>query len=132
MKYLKIINLLDNEITQTCKFKTKNRVEINDKAHGTYNANGKIESKTTMLKPTLCDYSDAYILVKQTMTVVGQGADATSIEDRSNEQVIFKNCASFTNYVSEENNARVDNTKDINVVVPIYNLIEQSNRFSKA
>ena len=132
MKYLKIINLLDNEITQTCKFKTKNRVEINDKAHGTYNANGKIESKTTMLKPTLCDYSDAYILVKQTMTVVGQGADATSIEDRSNKQVIFKNCASFTNYVSEENNARVDNAKDINVAVPIYNLIEQSNRFSKA
>lgn len=50
MKYLKIINLLDNEITQTCKFKTKNRVEINDKARGTYNANGKIEFKTTMLK----------------------------------------------------------------------------------
>ena len=132
MKYLKIINLLDNEITQTCKSKTKNRVEINDKAHGTYNGNGKIESKTTMLKPTLCDYSDAYILVKQTMTVVGQGADATSIEDRSNKQVIFKNCASFTNYVSKENNARVDNAKDINVAVPIYNLIEQSNRFSKA
>ena len=57
----KIINLLDNTSNQSSKFRTKNWVEINDESRGTYNANSRIKSKTTMLKSTLCDSSDACI-----------------------------------------------------------------------
>ena len=65
MEYQKIANLLDdNKSNQPPKFRTKNWVEINDESRGTYNVNSQIKFKTTMLKSNLCDYSDAYILVK--------------------------------------------------------------------
>ena len=64
---------------QKIKFRTKNRVEINEKSREAYNVNSYIKFKTTMLKSNLCDYSDAYILVKRTITVnntAAEGADA--------------------------------------------------------
>ena len=64
MEYPKIINLLDNTPNQPSIFRTKNWVEINDGFWGTYNVNSRIKLKTTMLKSSLCDYSEAYILVK--------------------------------------------------------------------
>ena len=67
MEYQKITNLLDNASNQPSKFRTKNWVEINDKSRGGYNVNSQIKFKTTMLKSSLCDYSDAYILVKGTI-----------------------------------------------------------------
>ena len=69
---------------------------------------------------SLCNYSDAYILVSGTTTVaeIAAGGGNNSI------QIIFKNCAEFTNYMSEINNTQIDNAKDINVVMPMYNLIE--------
>ena len=76
MEYEKITNLLDNASNQSSKFKIKNWVEINDESRGGYNINSQIKFKTTMLKPSLCDYSDAYILVKVTITVSNTGADA--------------------------------------------------------
>ena len=69
MEYQKIINLLDNILNQLSKFKTKNWIDINDQSRAVYNNNSDIRFKTTMLKPSLCDYSDAYILVKGTITV---------------------------------------------------------------
>ena len=54
-----------NAPNQLSKFKTKNRIEINNQSTGVYNANGDFRFKTTMLKSSLCDYSDAYILVKE-------------------------------------------------------------------
>ena len=63
MKYQKIINLLDNTPNQLSKFRTKNWVEINNDSRGAYNVNTQIKFKTTMLKSSLCDYGDAYILV---------------------------------------------------------------------
>ena len=72
MEYQKIANLLDdNKSNQPSKFRTKNWVEINDESRGTYNVNSQIKFKTTMLKSSLCDYSDAYILVKGTITITG-------------------------------------------------------------
>ena len=65
MEYQKIANLIDNASNQPSKFKTKNWVEINDELKGTYNVNIQIKFKTTMLKSSLFDYSDAYILVKE-------------------------------------------------------------------
>ena len=64
MEYQKIIKLLDNASNHPSKFITKNWVEINDKFRGAYNGNSQIKFKTTMLKSSLRDYSDAYILVK--------------------------------------------------------------------
>ena len=80
MEYQKIANLLDdNKSNQPSKFRTKNWVEINDESRGgTYNVNSQIKFKTTMLKSSLCDYSDAYILVKRTITITGAGADAAA------------------------------------------------------
>ena len=64
MEYEKIENLLDDASNRTSKFRTKNWIEINDESRGTYNVGSQIKFKTTMLKSNLCDYGDAYILVK--------------------------------------------------------------------
>ena len=66
MEYQNIINFLDNTPNQLTKL-MKNWVEINDDARGTYNTSSQIKFETTMLKSNLCDYSDAYILVKGTI-----------------------------------------------------------------
>ena len=68
MEYQKIIKLLDNTPNQPSKFRTKNWVEVNDELRGTYNVNSQIKFNTSMLSSTLCDYSDAYILVSATIT----------------------------------------------------------------
>ena len=58
MEYQKIINLLDNILNQLSKFRIKNWIEMNDESRGVYNKNSDIRFKTTMLKSSLCDYSD--------------------------------------------------------------------------
>ena len=83
-----------------------------------------------MLKSSLCDYSDAYILVKGTITVNNTAA-AGAVVNNTNKKVIFKNCAPFTNCISEINNIQIDNAKDINIVMPMYNLIEYSDNYAK-
>ena len=59
MEYQKIINLLDNMPNQLSMFRTKNWIEINDQSRGVYNTNTDIRFKSTLLKSSLCDYSDA-------------------------------------------------------------------------
>ena len=123
MEYQKIENLIDDTSNQPSKFRTKNWVEINDESRGTYNANSQIKFKTTMLKSSLCDYSHAYILVKGTIIVNSTAAEGADANNR-NKKEIFKNCAPFTNCISEINNTQIDNAKDIDIVMPMYNLIE--------
>ena len=89
MEYQKIANLIDDASNQPSKFKTKNWVEINDESRGTCNVNSQIKFKTTMLKSSLCDYSDAYILVKGTITVNNTAAADTDAKN-TNKKVIFK------------------------------------------
>ena len=105
-------------------------VEINDESRGIQNVNRHIKFKTTMLKSSLCDYSGAYILVKGTITVNSTAA-ADADANNTNKKVIFKNCAPFTNCISEINNTQVDNAKDIDTAMPIYNLIEYGDNYSK-
>ena len=114
MEYQKITNLLDNASNQPSKFRTKNWVEINDESRGGYNVNSQIKFKTTMLKSSLYDYSDAYILVKGKMTVADTSA-AGAAANNTNKKVIFKNCAPSTNCISEITNTQVDNAKDIDI-----------------
>ena len=109
MEYQKIANLLDTESNQPSKFRTKNWVEINDEWRGTYTIND-IKFKNTMITSNLCDYADAYILVKRTITITGAGDDdAAKRLDERNKGVIFKNCASFTKCISRINNKGIDN-----------------------
>ena len=130
MEYQKIANLIDDTSSQPSKFRTKNWVEINDESRGTYNVNSQIKFKTTMLKSSLCDYSDAYIIVIGTITV-NNTAGAGVAANNTNKKVILKNCVPFTNCISEINNTKVDNAKDIDIVMPIYNLIEYSTKYAK-
>ena len=78
MEYEKIANLIDDTSNQPSKLRTRNWVEINDESKGAYNANSQIKFKTTMLKSSLCDYSDAYILVKGTISVNNTTAAAAA------------------------------------------------------
>ena len=132
MEYQNTANLIDDTSNQPSKFRTKNWVEINDESRGTYNVNSQIKFKTTMLKSTLCDYSDVYILVKGTITITGAGTDAAARQaDERDKGVAFKNYAPFTNCISEINNTQVDNAKDINIVMLMYKLIEYSDNYAK-
>ena len=137
MEYQKLVNLLNDESNQPSKFRTRNRAEINDKARGIYCPNRQIKVKTTMLRSSLCDYSDAYILVKGNVAGNNTAADGAAANN-TNKKVIFKDCASFTNCISKINNKDiviykdiVDNAKYIDIVTPMYNLIEHSDNYSK-
>ena len=85
-----------------------------------------------MLKFSFCDYSDTYIFVKGKITTTGAGDDtAARRADEWDKAVAFKNCSPFTNYTSKINNAQIDNAKDIDIVMPMYDLIEYSNNIKK-
>ena len=85
-----------------------------------------------MLRSNLCDYADGYVLVKGTITITGAGNDdATKQAGESDKGVTFKNCAPFTRCISRVNNTDLDNAKDVDIVMPMYNLIEYSDNYSK-
>ena len=121
--------MLDNTPNQTYSFRTKNWVEINDYAWGTHNTNSPSRFKNSMVRSSLCDHSDAYILVKGTITVVNTGTDAAP--NNADKKVIFKNCAPFTSFVSRIDNTQIDDAQYIDAVMTVYNLIEYSDNHSK-
>ena len=88
MEYKKIMNFLDNTLNQPTKFSTKNWVEKNNESRGTYNTNSQIRFKTSMLTSSLCDYSNAYVLVKGTITVVDTAAAGVDVNN-ADKKVIF-------------------------------------------
>ena len=98
---------------------------------GRYDGND-IKFKTTILRSNLCDYADAYTLFKGTIAITEEGDDAAARqEDERNKGVTFKNCAPFTKCISRINNTDIDNAHDIDIVMPMYNLIEYSDNYSK-
>ena len=132
MKYQKIRNLLDDSSNKTSKFRIKNWVEINDESRGTCNDDKQIRFKTTMLKSSLCDYSDAYIIVKGKITIRGPGPNAADRQaDERDKGVAFKNCAPFTACKSNINNIEIDDCQDIDIIMPMDNLIEYSDQYAK-
>ena len=130
MEYQKLASLIDDTSNQPSKFRAKNWVQINDESRRAYIVNSQIKFKTTMLKSSLCDYSDGYILVKGTISVNNTAA-AGAAANNTNKKVIFKNYAPFTNCINEINNTQIDNAKDIDIVMPMYNLIEYSDNYAK-
>ena len=124
MEYQKISNLLESASDTLSKFRTRNWVEVNDESRGNY-ANSDIRFKTAMLR-----YS--YILVKGTITITGAGDDAAARRaDERNKGLTYKNCAPFTKCISRTNDTDIDNAHDIDIVMPMYNLIEYSDNYSK-
>ena len=122
---------MDSAPNQPSKFRTRNLVKTNDELRGTDTSND-IRFKTTMLRSSLCDYADAYILVKETVTITGARNDgATKRADKRGRGVTFKNCAPFTKCISKTNNTDTDNAQDIDIVMPMYNLIEYSDNYPK-
>ena len=105
MEYQKIANLLHNTSDKPSKFRTRNWDEINDGIRGAYSPNKRKRFKTAMLRSCLCDYIDAYILVKGYISVNNTPA-AGAAANNMNKEVIFKNCAPFTNCKSETNNSK--------------------------
>ena len=83
-----------------------------------------------MLRSSLCDYSDAYILVSATITVPNTAAAAAAAAAANNRKnIIIKNCAPFTNCINEIKNTQIVNAKDIDIVTPMYNLMEYGDNF---
>ena len=104
---------------------------MNDESRGTYTGE-EIKFKITMLRSNLCDYADAYILVKGTITITGDGDDDEEKQaDERNKGIILKNCAPFTKCISRINNTDIDNARDMDIVIPMYNLTEYSDNYAK-
>ena len=125
MEYQKISNLLDNALNQPSRFRTKNRLKqmMNHEEH-------MMPIMTLNLKlENFNDKFDTYIHVKETITIPNTGTAAAP--SNVNRKVIFRNCAPFTNCMSQITNTQTDDANDSDVVMPMYDLIEYSDVYSK-
>ena len=135
MEYDKINNLLlseDNESEKLSKFVTREYVRVNS-LFNRYNENKSIRFKTPMLRSNLCDYSDAYILVKGIITVTAPGANnnANNIRDKRNRPLILKNNAPFVSCITRINDELIEGADDLDLVMSMYNLLECSKNYRK-
>ena len=135
MEYDKINNLLlseDNESEKLSKFVTREYVRVNSLSNA-YNENKSVRFKTPMLRSNLCDYSDAYILVKGTITVTAPGANngANNIRDKRNRPLILKNNAPFVSCITRINGELIEDADDLDIVMSMYNLSEYSKNYRK-
>ena len=128
MEYQKITNLLGTTIDEIPRFITKKWVEVHDhsgSANDRYKPKKQIRFKTSMLRSDLCDYSDAYIVVKGTITVTDPN------KANYDKKLAFKNNAPFTSCISKINNTLINNAEDLDIVMPMYNLLEYSKNYRK-
>ena len=102
---------------------------MNDESKRRYD-DSNIRFKTSMLRSNLCDYSDVYIFVKLIITGLNT-AGACAAVNNTNNKLILKNCAPFTDRINEINNVQVDDAQKIDIVMPMYNLIEYSDAYLK-
>ena len=114
MEFQKIVNLLDTTFDDKNlpRFVSKKWIEIYDQSEKYYNVNKEVTIKTPMLRADLWDYSDAYIVVKGTITVTNPD------NAKRNKSVTFKNKTPFINCVSKINGAHIANAEDLDVVMP--------------
>ena len=127
MEFQKIVNFLDttSDDKDLPRFVTKKWIKVYDQSGGNYNANKEIRIKTSMLRSDLFDYSDAYIVLKATIIVVRPD------NAKRNKATAFENNAPFINCTSKMNGVKIDNAKDLYVVMPMYNLLEYCKNYSK-
>ena len=123
----------ENEMSeQLSKFVTREYVRVNSLSN-TYNENKSIRFKTPMLRSNLCDYSDAYILVKGTITVTAPGLNnnADNIRDKRNRPLILKNNAPLVSCITRINGELIEDADDLDIVMSMYNLLEYSKNYRK-
>ena len=125
MEYQKITNLLGNISDNVSRFITKKWTEVHDKSGETYNANKRIRFETSMLRSDLCDYSDAYIVAKGKITVTNPNNNAYD------KKIALKKNAPFLSCISKINNTLIDNAEGLDIVMPMYNLLEYSKNYRK-
>ena len=126
MEYQKIINLLDTASDKVPRFITKKWLEVHDQSGGTedrYKPSKQITFKTPMLQSDLCDFSDEHIVVKGTITVTNPNTDA------HNKKLAFKNNIPLISCIPKINNTLIDNAEDLDIVIPMYNLLEYSKNY---
>ena len=121
METQKIVNLLNGSDNENSKFATKKWYVIDSESKGNYSHENPIKFLTSSLESSLCDYSDAYVLVTGNIAVVGAN---------NNTKVAFKNCAPFRKCRTEINETFIDEAEHINIAMPMYLLIEYSNNYS--
>ena len=128
MEYQKITNLLDTTLGNVPRCITKKWIEVHDQsgsAEDRYKSSEKIRFKRPMLQSDLCDFSDAYIVVKGTIIV------ADSNDANYNKKLAFKNNAPFISCISKINDTLIDNAEDLDIVMTMYNLIQYGKNYSK-
>ena len=128
MEFQKIINFLDttSDDKDLPRFVTKKRIEVYDQSEKNYNVHKEIRIKTPMFGSDLCDFSDAYIIVKGDITLEGDNDG-----NKQNKNLAFENNASLINCISKINGVQIDNEEDLDVVMPMYNLLEYSKNYKK-
>ena len=131
MEYDKINNLLGRESENLSKFVTREYVKVNSLSN-TYDENKSIRFKTPMLRSDLCDYSDAYILVYDTIKVNAIVNGAENEINRRNRPLILKNNSPFVSCITRINGELIEDADDLDVVMPMYNLLEYSENFRKS
>ena len=127
MEFQNIVNFLDttSDDKDLSRFVTKKWIEVYDQSEGNYNVNKEIRNKASMLRSDLCDFNDAYIVLKGIITVTNPN------NANRNKAVAFKNNAPFINCISKINVVKVDNAEDLDVLIPMYNLLEHSKNYRK-
>ena len=123
MEHYKISKLLNGPFVS--KFVTKKWTKVNDLSSSQYSANKNIMFQTSMLRSDLWDYSDAYIVVRGRITIEGDNDAKTRTKN-----LIFNNKAPFRLCISKINKTFVDNAKDIDIVIPMCNLLEYCDNYS--
>ena len=130
MEHQKITNLFDNTSNKVPRFITKKWIEVHDRsanAKNRYKPNKQIRFKTSMLKSDLCDYSDAYIVVQGIANVSADEKD----RDEMDRDFVLKNNAPFISCISKINGVLIENAEDLDIVMPMYNLLEYTQNYSK-
>ena len=137
METQKIVNLLNSSENEFSKFATKKWCAIDSEIKGDYSDEDPIKFLTKSIKSSLCDYSDAYILVTGNIAVTRTIDAAVAGDDPQRKQsltaatqVAFKNCAPFKDCRTEINDTFVDHADFINIPMPMYSLIEYSDNYS--
>ena len=125
MEFQKIVNFLDttSDDKDLPRFVTKKWIEVYDQSEKSYNVNKEIRIKTPMLRSDLCDFSNAYIVVKGDITVTEPD------NAKRNKSIAFKSNVPYINCISKINGVQIDNAEDLDVVMPMYNLPEYSKNY---
>ena len=125
METQKTVNILNDSNNESSKFATRKFYIINDQNNGQYGRGNENDStmkfETKVIKPNLCDYSDASTLVTGDIKVADVAA---------NSNIAFKNCASFTRCVTHINDEHVETAEKLDIIMLMYNLIEYSGNYA--